>query len=171
MAIMLDKVRSSVAGLANKVATKAAEVNDKVAKNAKSQEEAQYIIGLDIGTEFVKALIGKLGGDKIEVVGKEEVDGATAWKVAITHEDKTTVMYLDEKTALERKVSAPVNQGGTELLFESIISDYQAVDGIMVPRQVQTRVGGQTQATVNIDSVEFNVPIDDAEFKMPTSKQ
>ena len=110
-------------------------------------------------------------GDKIDVVGKEEVEGATAWKLAITHEDKTTTMYLDEKTALERKVSAPVNQGGTELLFESVISDYQAVDGIMVPRRVQTRVAGQTQATVNIDSVEFNVAIDDAEFKMPTSKQ
>jgi cell division protein FtsA len=66
---MLDKVRSSVAGLATKVATKAAEVNDKVAKNAKSQEGAQYIVGLDIGTEFVKALIGKLDGDQIEIVG------------------------------------------------------------------------------------------------------
>lgn len=66
---MLDKVRNSVAGLASKVAAKAAEVNDKVAKNAKNQEEAQYIVGLDIGTEFVKALIGKVDGDHIEVVG------------------------------------------------------------------------------------------------------
>jgi cell division protein FtsA len=66
---MLDKVKSSVAGLANKVAAKAAEVNDKVAKNAKNQEEAQYIVGLDIGTEFIKALIGRVEDDKIEVVG------------------------------------------------------------------------------------------------------
>ncbi len=66
---MLDKVKNSVAGIASKVAAKAAEVNEKVAKNAKSQEEAQYIVGLDIGTEFVKALIGKLDDDKIEIVG------------------------------------------------------------------------------------------------------
>lgn len=58
-----------MAGLASKVAAKAAEVNDKVAKNAKNQEEAQYIVGLDIGTEFVKALIGRVDGDQIEVVG------------------------------------------------------------------------------------------------------
>ena len=108
-------------------------------------------------------------GDKMEVLGKEEVDGTTAWKIAITHDAKTTTMYLDEKTALERKVSASVSQGGTELLFESLISDYRAVDGIMVPRRVQTRVGGQTQATVTIESVEFNVPIDDLQFKMPGS--
>jgi len=66
---MFDKVKNSVAGLASKVAAKAAEVNHRVAKNAQKQDEAQYIVGLDIGTEFVKALIGKVEGDKIEIVG------------------------------------------------------------------------------------------------------
>jgi outer membrane lipoprotein-sorting protein len=109
-------------------------------------------------------------GDKMEVLGKEEIDGASAWKLAITHDSKTTTVYLDEKTGLERKVSASVNQGGTQLLVESVISDYQPVDGIMVPRRVQTLVGGQTQATVTIDKVEFNVPVEDAEFKMPAAQ-
>lgn len=58
-----------MAGLANKVAVKASEVNTKVAQNAKKQEEDQYIVALDIGTEFVKALIGKIGDDHIDVVG------------------------------------------------------------------------------------------------------
>ena len=40
----------------------------------------------------------------------------------------------------------------------------------MVPRKVQTLVGGQTQATVTIDNVEFNVPIEDAQFKMPSAQ-
>ena len=66
---MLDKVKSTALGFASKVAAKAAEVNDKVAKNAKKQEGAQYVVGLDIGTEFVKALIGKIEDDKIEIVG------------------------------------------------------------------------------------------------------
>ena len=96
--------------------------------------------------------------------------GRPAWKLAITHDDKTTTVYLDEKTGLERKVSASVNQGGTQLLVESVISDYQPVDGIMVPRKVQTLVGGQTQATVTIEKVEFNVPIEDAQFKMPAGQ-
>ncbi len=66
---MLDRVKNSVAGLANKVASKAAEVNDRVAKNSKQQETTQYIVGLDIGTEFVKALIGKVDGNHIEIIG------------------------------------------------------------------------------------------------------
>ena len=109
-------------------------------------------------------------GDKMELLGKEDIEGVSAWKLAITHEDKTTTVYLDEKTGLERKVSASVNQGGTQLLVESVISDYQPVDGIMVPRKVQTLVGGQTQATVTIENVEFNVPIEDAQFKMPAGQ-
>jgi outer membrane lipoprotein-sorting protein len=112
----------------------------------------------------------KQRGDKMDVLGKEEIDGAPAWKLAITHGDKVTTMYLDEKTGLERKVSSTVNEGGTQLLLESIISDYQPVDGIMVPRKVQTLIGGQTQATVTIDKVEFNVPIEDTEFKMPSAQ-
>lgn len=66
---MLDRVKNTVAGLASKVAAKAGEVNQRVAKNASQQDEAQYIVGLDIGTEFVKALIGKVQDDRIEVVG------------------------------------------------------------------------------------------------------
>ena len=66
---MLDRVKHSVRGLASKVAAKAVEVNTKVAKNAKKQQEDQYIVGLDIGTEFVKALIGKIDEDQIQIVG------------------------------------------------------------------------------------------------------
>jgi outer membrane lipoprotein-sorting protein len=40
----------------------------------------------------------------------------------------------------------------------------------MVPRKVQTLVNGETQALVQISKVEFNVPVDDARFKMPAQK-
>src|SRR6476646_6531229 len=66
---MLDKFRSSFKGVASKVAAKASEVNDKVAKNAPAADDDQYIVGLDIGTEFVKALIGKVVGDQLEIIG------------------------------------------------------------------------------------------------------
>jgi len=109
----------------------------------------------------------KQRGDKMEVQGKDQIEGASTWKVAITHEGKVTTVYLDEQTALERKLSASVNQGGAALNVESIISDYRPVEGIMVPHKVQTLVGGRQQATVTIEKVEFNTPLDDAQFKMP----
>jgi outer membrane lipoprotein-sorting protein len=106
-------------------------------------------------------------GDTMEVAGKEDVEGAPAWKLVVTHEGRQTIVFLDEKSGLERKVASSISDNGMERKIESLISDYQPVDGIPVPRQVRTLVDGQGQATVKIESVEFNTPIDDAKFKMP----
>jgi len=69
MSIMLDKFKSRISGVADKVAAKAQEVNTKVAQNAQKQEGDQFLVGLDIGTEFVKALIARVAGDQLEIVG------------------------------------------------------------------------------------------------------
>ncbi|HEY5668065.1 MAG TPA: cell division FtsA domain-containing protein [Candidatus Saccharimonadales bacterium] len=66
---MLDKFKTLGQSVATKVANKAAEVNEKVGQRAKASEGAQYLVALDIGTEFVKALIGKVNGDGVEIVG------------------------------------------------------------------------------------------------------
>ncbi|HEX7963805.1 MAG TPA: cell division FtsA domain-containing protein [Candidatus Saccharimonadales bacterium] len=66
---MLDKFKSRLSGVADKVATKAQEVNTKVAQNAKKQEGDQFLVGLDIGTEYVKALVARVAEDQLEIVG------------------------------------------------------------------------------------------------------
>lgn len=66
---MLDKFKTMGRSLANKAAEKASEVNRKVGQKAKAAEEEQYVVGLDIGTEFVKALIGRVREDTLEIVG------------------------------------------------------------------------------------------------------
>jgi outer membrane lipoprotein-sorting protein len=111
-------------------------------------------------------------GDKMEVVGGESVEGENTWKLAITHDSRVTTVFIDQNTGLERKVSSNVTDGGMQLLIESFISDYQPTpEGIMVPRQVRTMIGGQQQTAVKISKIEFNVPIDEAMFKMPSSAQ
>lgn len=66
---MLDKFKSRLSGVADRVAAKAQEVNIKVATNAKKQEGDQFLVGLDIGTEYVKALIARVADDQLEIVG------------------------------------------------------------------------------------------------------
>lgn len=66
---MLDKFKTMGQSLVTKVADKAAEVNEKVGQKAKTSEEAQHLVALDIGTEYVKALIGRVDGDNVEIVG------------------------------------------------------------------------------------------------------
>jgi hypothetical protein len=66
---------------------------------------------------------------------------------------------------------ATISENGMQLQIESLISDYKPVEGIMVPHKVQTMVGGQTQATVTIESVAFNIPLEDARFAMPAAQK
>ena len=65
---MLDKFKSMSRSAVAKAKTAAAQAK----QNAKQQpEEDQYIVALDVGTEFVKALIGKVSTthDTIEIIG------------------------------------------------------------------------------------------------------
>lgn len=66
---MLDKFKTFGQSFVGKVADKAAEVNNKVGQRAKASEEDQHIVALDIGTEYVKALIGRVKGDTVEIIG------------------------------------------------------------------------------------------------------
>lgn len=66
---MLDKFKNMGQTFVTRVADKAAEVNNKVGQRAPADPEDRYIVGLDIGTEFVKALIGRVRDDEIEIVG------------------------------------------------------------------------------------------------------
>jgi cell division protein FtsA len=68
---MLDKMKGLGKDFAAKAAQKAAELNTKVSKKSGSHaaDTNNYIVALDIGTEYVKALIGKVVGDSIEIIG------------------------------------------------------------------------------------------------------
>ena len=66
---MLDRMKRMGHGVTAKMATKAAELNAKAAKEGKKADEDQYIVALDIGTEVVKALVGRVKDEEVEVVG------------------------------------------------------------------------------------------------------
>lgn len=66
---MLDKLKNLGQDFANKVADKAKDIQAKAGDRAEATEGDQYVVGLDIGTEYVKALIGRVDGDTVEIIG------------------------------------------------------------------------------------------------------
>lgn len=44
-------------------------LSSSLTNTKKIDSKGQYIVGLDIGTEFVKALVAKVNGDKLEIIG------------------------------------------------------------------------------------------------------
>jgi cell division protein FtsA len=63
----LNKVKNFGQSMTRKVADKAAEVNARASQRTPGED--QYVVGLDIGTEFVKALIGRVRAGGIEIIG------------------------------------------------------------------------------------------------------
>jgi hypothetical protein len=102
------------------------------------------------------------------VVGPATVEGAKAWNLKLTRKDgKSMNILLDAETGLERQWTATMEQGGMTMEVQTLMGDYQTIDGLQVAKTMRTMIGGQQAASLTFTSVEFNVPVDDAEFVMP----
>jgi outer membrane lipoprotein-sorting protein len=111
-------------------------------------------------------------GNKIELVGTETVEGKPAYHLKVTKKGgPPRDFYLDAETGLEKKISVSVQSpDGAALTQVTEFLDYRSVDGRLVPfttRQVQN---GNVTATITLEKVEFNVPIEDSFFKMSAAK-
>src|SRR5262245_50198097 len=72
-------------------------------------------------------------GNTIELVGKEQVEGADAYKIKVTLKNgDVRTIYLDAETFLEIKVESKRMVRGTEVEGESYLSDYKEVEGMMM---------------------------------------
>lgn len=111
----------------------------------------------------------KSRGDTLELVGSAKVDDADTWKLKLTKTNgRSMFIYVDKATGLEREWATTVDQGGMSLDVVTLMSDYQPADnGIMVARTLRTLVGGHEQGVLKVESVEFNVPMEDSVFQMP----
>ena len=47
------------------------------------------------------------------------------------------------------------------------MSDYQEVNGLMMPFTMDQKFEGTTQASISVKTIELNVAIDDSVFKFP----
>ncbi len=107
-------------------------------------------------------------GHQVELLGKEEVEGSPAYKLKVTLKDGgVTYYYLDAEYFLAVKTVAKRMVQGTEVDFEISLGDYREVDGLMVPFSIRMKGQGPAEQAVIVDAVEFNVPVDEAQFKMP----
>ena len=128
-------------------------------------------------TNFFESLDLKQTYSKLTVAGVERVQDRDAYLVvADVPGDTPDRLYFDKDTGLlVRKVTDwPTPLGA--IRFEVTYGDYRdAGKGVKVPFLVQMipatpRMEQSVVATVRIQKVEENVPIDDGKFKKPESK-
>jgi outer membrane lipoprotein-sorting protein len=111
----------------------------------------------------------KSKGNTVELLGKDKLEGTDAYKVKVTLKNgDIKTIYLDSDSYLEIKEEGKRTVRGSEQEFESSLSDYREVNGIMFPFAVESGVkGSQQKQKLTIDKIELNVPVEPATFKMP----
>jgi outer membrane lipoprotein-sorting protein len=107
----------------------------------------------------------KAKGHTIELVGTVDVGGKKAHHLKVTRKNLPIQhYYIDVENGVELKIATEA--AGAAPATESEMSDYRSVGGVMVPHLIKVSQAGQLQAELRITKVEFNIPLDDALFKV-----
>jgi outer membrane lipoprotein-sorting protein len=108
-------------------------------------------------------------GHKVELLGKDKIEGTDAYKLKLTRKNgDIQTVYLDADSYLEIKDEGQRTVRGSVVETETSLGDYKEVGGLMFPFSIESGIKGTEQKQkITIDKVEFNVPLDEARFKMP----
>jgi hypothetical protein len=110
-------------------------------------------------------------GHKVELLGKEDMDGSPAYKIKLTHANgNTETFFIDAENFVILKVKSVSKVQGNDVEGEMILSNFKEVNGTLQPFTMENKSNGQTVASVVIDKYEIDVPVDDAIFVKPVKK-
>jgi outer membrane lipoprotein-sorting protein len=114
----------------------------------------------------------KTKGNKVELLGKEDVQGSPAYKLKITMKNGVErTLYIDAESFLEVKAESKRKIQGQDMEGETIIGDYKPVEGIMYPYSLESKLKGKEGMgqSIVIEKIEVNPTIDAATFTMPAA--
>jgi outer membrane lipoprotein-sorting protein len=107
-------------------------------------------------------------GYKLELVGPEDIDGSTAYKIKVTDKDnEVSHIFIDAVTWLEVMWSKSMSMMGQEADVEITMSNYQEVGGVQMAMLMEIRSEGQTVMSMTYSNPKVNVPIPDERFAYP----
>lgn len=108
----------------------------------------------------------KTKGKKVELLGKDTVNGSPAYKLKITSADGLVGnAFLDTKSYLLVKATNKVTIQGQDMEVVTLLSDYKKTpDGFTYPGSTEQSPGG---VKINILKVETNQPVADTLFTKP----
>ena len=110
-------------------------------------------------------------GHAVELLGREPVQGRDAFKLKVTLPGGAVRwVYLDAESGLEVKVDALRTLGGRDRRVETFYHDWQAAEGLLIPRRYETRTEGAKEShPLTVETVRVNPPLDDSRFAMPAA--
>ena len=110
----------------------------------------------------------KENGNRIELVGREEMDGTPVYNIKMTFKDNEVInFYMDQEKFLILKMKDKSIILGQPEEVEVKYSDYREVDGFMIPYNLEIFHNGSLTITLTFEKIEFNIPVNDTMFIKP----
>lgn len=108
-------------------------------------------------------------GATLALIGHEDVSGRSALHVRVTAKSGTTQdHFVDAETFLTLRTNTSRRVGGRAVEVETTFSDYRSVGGLVLPHRIEMRSPNRPdRLQIVVETIELNVPIDDARFKAP----
>lgn len=121
-------------------------------------------------TRFLSEFIdSKERGFTLESVEGKEVEGTPTYGVRVT--DTTGydhTYYFDTEYMIPVMMTSPIKSGPQKgATMETYMSDYQEVEGLMVPMFLEVKFNGTTVQKMTFTEVLLNPEVDKAMFSLP----
>ena len=146
------------------------------AEESDSESTENFKLNLN---DFPDPLLGyKEKGYTLEFLGKETIEGTETFKLKLVKEPQTidgkqiddvSYYYFETENFVPIAVESQVVMGpAAGMTQQTLLSDYQEVDGLYFPFSTTIAMKGQPgQQTISVQSMELNPEVDDAIFKKP----
>ena len=109
-------------------------------------------------------------GYTVEYLGEEDVEGTPAYKLRVdTKLDIVMDMFIDKEFFLPIKSHSTITVDETVVESDTYMSDFQEVEGMVLPFATETRQGGVTTMQMMLESVAYGGEMDDSRFAMPAA--
>lgn len=107
-------------------------------------------------------------GYTVEYLGEEDVEGTPCYKLRMdTKKDIVIDFFFDKEFFLIVKQANTMTMDEQVIESDTYMSDYQEVNGMIIPFSVETRMGDMVANQIVFETVEQNVEVDESIFVMP----
>jgi hypothetical protein len=146
-------------------------INPMMGQTSAEPLPREMLKGSKIQTRVFPLLDYAASGNKVELVGRDSVNGVNAYKVKFATPDSVVITYFfDPVTYLLLKAVSTVNVQGQDAETTIAFSNYQKTDfGVMWAMTEQITIPQGITLTITHKKVDINKEIDPKIFQMPKS--
>ncbi len=110
-------------------------------------------------------------GYTVEYIGEADVEGTPAYQLKVdTHDDIVMDLFFDQEYFLNIKMTTAITWEEKVNESETYMSDFQEIEGMIMPFSIETRMGGVAASQIVIEKVELDTEFEEGLFEMPAAE-